>query len=80
MFARVLWGFAVVEPMVAIPRHKRPWSTSEVQALEKGVAKHGVGSWATILADPSLIFDSRTTVDLKDKFSKCIADFSVKVS
>ena len=41
-------------------------STSD---LEEGVAKHGVGKWATILNDRHLHFNaSRTQVDLKDKW------------
>jgi len=36
--------------------------------LEAGVAKHGEGKWAQILADQEFHFNERTIVDLKDKW------------
>lgn len=48
---------------------RRAWTTAEVQALQKGVGRHGVGNWAEILKDeqfhPKL--KGRTNVNLKDK-------------
>ena len=48
---------------------RRAWTPAEVTALQKGVARYGVGNWAEILKDvqyaPKL--RGRTNVNLKDK-------------
>lgn len=50
-------------------RKRQPWTDDEVNNLTRGVEKHGEGSWAAILNDPSLKFRSqRNQVDLKDKW------------
>ena len=48
-------------------RRKRvPWRPSEVDALRKGIAKYGEGRWEAIRQE--FKFDSRSGVDLKDKW------------
>ncbi|KAI0244048.1 Telomeric repeat-binding factor 2 [Massospora cicadina] len=50
-------------------RQRFPWSPSEVIALERLAAVHGVGNWATIRAQAgNSIHPSRTNVHLKDKW------------
>ena len=46
----------------------RPYTETEISALQIGVAKHGAGKWKEILTDPTLPFLAdgvRTAVDLK---------------
>ncbi|KAF5381836.1 hypothetical protein D9757_008353 [Collybiopsis confluens] len=47
---------------------RKKWSPEETQMLVDGCNKHGVGNWKTILSDPTLSFDNRSPVDLKDRF------------
>lgn len=54
------------------PRKK--WSAEETQMLVDGCNRHGVGNWKTILSDPTLKFDSRSPVDLKDRFRTYFPD------
>lgn len=49
-------------------RIRLTWTPDETQALIQGCRIHGVGNWKKILTDPSLKFNSRTAVDLKDRF------------
>jgi hypothetical protein len=49
-------------------RIRLTWTPEETQALIQGCRIHGVGNWKKILTDPSLKFNSRTAVDLKDRF------------
>ena len=52
-----------------IRRIRKSWSDAEIQDLQKGVEKHGEGSWASIIRDPEFNFEpERTVVDLKDKW------------
>lgn len=45
------------------------WRPKEVEALRKGVDKHGIGRWAVILREYAKDFDPvRISVDLKDKW------------
>mmetsp|Transcript_3655 Transcript_3655/g.11366 ORF Transcript_3655/g.11366 Transcript_3655/m.11366 type:complete len:469 (-) Transcript_3655:126-1532(-) len=48
-------------------RATRRWNSTEVKSLLEGIKIHGYGHWSAILADESLTFMSRTSVDLKDK-------------
>ena len=60
-------------------RTRSKWTVEETQDLIKGCSLHGVGSWkkyaperiirtnVRILEDPSLKFNNRTSVDLKDR-------------
>lgn len=54
----------------ALERQK--WTIRESTDLKAGVARHGVGRWRKILADPTLRFDHRTAVDLKDHYRVCL--------
>ncbi|TFK32943.1 hypothetical protein BDQ12DRAFT_658603 [Crucibulum laeve] len=54
------------------PRKK--WTTEETQMLVDGCNRHGVGNWKTILSDPTLHFDNRSPVDLKDRFRTYFPD------
>ncbi|KAF9007152.1 hypothetical protein BDQ17DRAFT_261832 [Cyathus striatus] len=54
------------------PRKK--WSQEETQMLVDGCNRHGVGNWKTILSDPTLKFDNRSPVDLKDRFRTYFPD------
>jgi hypothetical protein len=53
------------------PRSWNKWSNEETQKLLKGVAKHGVGRWKEICADPELNLPHRRPTDLKDRFRIC---------
>lgn len=47
------------------------WTKQETDALEYGIAKHGVGSWKAILSDPEIhdkFHPSRNEVSLKDRY------------
>lgn len=44
------------------------WTEKETQYLMAGCREHGVGNWKKILMDPHYQFNSRTAVDLKDRF------------
>jgi len=48
---------------------RRAWTAQEVQALQKGVARHGIGNWAEVLKDEQYApkLKGRTNVNLKDK-------------
>lgn len=49
-------------------RIRLTWTPEETAALIEGCKIHGVGNWKKILTDPNLKFNSRTAVDLKDRF------------
>ncbi|KAJ2747701.1 hypothetical protein GGI20_000350 [Coemansia sp. BCRC 34301] len=49
-------------------RAARKWSEEETDNLLQGCTKYGVGAWKKILDDPAFTFNSRTSVDLKDRF------------
>ncbi|KAJ1768994.1 hypothetical protein LPJ74_004424 [Coemansia sp. RSA 1843] len=51
-----------------VRRAARKWTDEETENLLQGCSKYGVGAWKKILDDPSFIFNSRTSVDLKDRF------------
>lgn len=57
---------------------KRPqkWTDEETQDLLRGVEKHGFGKWKLVLDDPvnAKSFESRTAVDLKDRYRVCITN------
>ncbi|GMM50205.1 hypothetical protein DASB73_011630 [Starmerella bacillaris] len=44
------------------------WTEEETRNLMEGCKRFGVGNWKKILTDPSLHFNCRTAVDLKDRF------------
>lgn len=64
--------------MEKYPKHyrteKKPkrsfWTREEIQALLKGVSRHGQGNWMEIKNDSELgsVLLNRTTVDIKDKW------------
>ncbi|KAI8096375.1 uncharacterized protein BX664DRAFT_323864 [Halteromyces radiatus] len=49
-------------------KRRRRWGDDETDALIIGCMKHGVGNWQAIIKDPTLTFDRRSAVDLKDRF------------
>ncbi|KAJ1735948.1 hypothetical protein LPJ61_000254 [Coemansia biformis] len=51
-----------------IRRVARKWTEEETDNLLQGCSKYGVGAWKKILDDPNFSFNSRTSVDLKDRF------------
>ncbi|TFK26914.1 hypothetical protein FA15DRAFT_702333 [Coprinopsis marcescibilis] len=53
---------------------RKKWTPEETQMLVAGCNKHGVGNWKTILRDPTLVFDNRSPVDLKDRFRTYFPD------
>ncbi|XP_006455646.1 hypothetical protein AGABI2DRAFT_121547, partial [Agaricus bisporus var. bisporus H97] len=81
---RVPWAFrddtGLAGPSSApppAPPEKKPrkkWSPEETQMLVDGCNRHGVGNWKTILSDPTLTFDNRSPVDLKDRFRTYFPD------
>ncbi|KAJ2557235.1 hypothetical protein EV175_001468, partial [Coemansia sp. RSA 1933] len=54
--------------LLEVRRAARKWTEEETENLLKGCSKYGVGAWKKILDDPSFTFNSRTSVDLKDRF------------
>ncbi|GJE89123.1 SANT/Myb domain-containing protein [Phanerochaete sordida] len=53
---------------------RKKWTAEETQMLVTGCNKYGVGNWKAILNDPELRFDSRSPVDLKDRFRTYFPD------
>ncbi|KAF5353468.1 hypothetical protein D9756_007939 [Leucocoprinus leucothites] len=64
------------DPTAPLPEKKprKKWSPEETQMLVEGCNRHGVGNWKTILSDPTLKFDNRSPVDLKDRFRTYFPD------
>lgn len=54
------------QPKVAKTRKK--WSEEETAHLVKGVSKFGIGAWKRILQHSEYKFNTRTAVDLKDRY------------
>ncbi|KAG8948613.1 hypothetical protein FRC03_000675 [Tulasnella sp. 419] len=62
-------------PPLQKPRKPRKrWTMEETQALVDGCNKWGVGNWKAILNDPQFDFQSRSPVDLKDRFRTYFPD------
>ncbi|ESK91491.1 meiotically up-regulated 152 protein [Moniliophthora roreri MCA 2997] len=57
-----------------VKKQRKRWTKEETQMLVDGCNKHGVGNWKTILGDPEFKFDSRSPVDLKDRFRTYFPD------
>ncbi|KAF8055241.1 hypothetical protein FPV67DRAFT_1436555 [Lyophyllum atratum] len=55
-------------------KQRKKWSDEETKMLVSGCNRHGVGNWKTILSDPTLKFDNRSPVDLKDRFRTYFPD------
>ncbi|KAI0270672.1 hypothetical protein BC834DRAFT_525533 [Gloeopeniophorella convolvens] len=53
---------------------RKKWTMEETQMLVEGCNRHGVGNWKAILNDPTLAFDNRSPVDLKDRFRTYFPD------
>lgn len=51
----------------AVLRRRTPWSTHEMELLEKGVEEYGQ-KWKNILCSRGGFHHDRTTLDLKDKW------------
>ncbi|KAI9301119.1 hypothetical protein BJ944DRAFT_208174 [Cunninghamella echinulata] len=47
---------------------RQRWTEQETDSLLLGCMMHGVGNWKKIVKDPSLTFNHRSAVDLKDRF------------
>ena len=47
-------------------KRKKFWSEEEIDFLQQGVEKFGIGNWSEILKHYD--FDGRTSVNLKDKW------------
>ncbi|KIJ25315.1 hypothetical protein M422DRAFT_193609 [Sphaerobolus stellatus SS14] len=54
-------------PSVAEKKPRKKWTEEETQMLVEGCNRWGVGNWKIILNDPTLRFDNRSPVDLKDR-------------
>ncbi|KAB5595028.1 hypothetical protein CTheo_1489 [Ceratobasidium theobromae] len=63
----------VPEPKPAKKQRKK-WTTEETQMLVDGCNEWGVGNWKAILNDPRFVFQSRSPVDLKDRFRTYFPD------
>ena len=50
---------------------RRKWSDDETACLLRGVARFGIGNWTNILHCNDYCFNSRTALDLKDRFRVC---------
>ncbi|KAH6890844.1 hypothetical protein BKA70DRAFT_1389789 [Coprinopsis sp. MPI-PUGE-AT-0042] len=61
-------------PSTKEKKPRKKWTMEETQMLVDGCNKHGVGNWKTILRDPTLSFDNRSPVDLKDRFRTYFPD------
>ncbi|KAK5164259.1 uncharacterized protein LTR77_009953 [Saxophila tyrrhenica] len=53
---------------------RNKWSEEETAQLLKGVARFGMGNWTRILKCTDYTFESRTAIDLKDRFRVCCPD------
>ncbi|TFK62088.1 hypothetical protein BDN72DRAFT_903520 [Pluteus cervinus] len=64
------------EQHITLPEKKprKKWTPEETQMLVDGCNRHGVGNWKAILSDPTLQFDNRSPVDLKDRFRTYFPD------
>ncbi|CAE6407388.1 unnamed protein product [Rhizoctonia solani] len=67
---------ASVSPVDAKPvkKQRKKWTTEETQMLVDGCNEWGVGNWKAILNDPRFVFQSRSPVDLKDRFRTYFPD------
>ncbi|KAH7882756.1 hypothetical protein F5I97DRAFT_1816666 [Phlebopus sp. FC_14] len=66
---RELDGFVIQQK-----KQRKKWTEEETQMLVDGCNTWGVGNWKAILKDPKLKFDSRSPVDLKDRFRTYFPD------
>ncbi|EGR51859.1 uncharacterized protein TRIREDRAFT_119999 [Trichoderma reesei QM6a] len=67
-------GQPVAKPRATRKRSSKPrrkWTEEETNHLLRGVDRHGVGKWTSILDDPDFHFNSRSAGDLKDRFRTC---------
>ncbi|PTB80215.1 hypothetical protein M440DRAFT_1467542 [Trichoderma longibrachiatum ATCC 18648] len=67
-------GQPVTKPRTTRKRSSKPrrkWTEEETNHLLRGVDRHGVGKWTSILDDPDFHFNSRSAGDLKDRFRTC---------
>ncbi|KAF8604032.1 hypothetical protein BDV93DRAFT_406539, partial [Ceratobasidium sp. AG-I] len=51
-----------------VKKQRKKWTTEETQMLVDGCNEWGVGNWKAILNDPRFVFQSRSPVDLKDRY------------
>ncbi|KAG8730442.1 hypothetical protein FRC10_002699, partial [Ceratobasidium sp. 414] len=51
-----------------VKKQYKRWTTEETQMLVDGCNEWGVGNWKATLNDPRFVFQSRSPVDLKDRF------------
>ncbi|CAE6397111.1 unnamed protein product [Rhizoctonia solani] len=67
---------ASVSPVDTKPvkKQRKKWTTEETQMLVDGCNEWGVGNWKAILNDPRFVFQSRSPVDLKDRFRTYFPD------
>ncbi|CAE7227063.1 unnamed protein product [Rhizoctonia solani] len=57
-----------------VKKQRKKWTTEETQMLVDGCNEWGVGNWKAILNDPRFVFQSRSPVDLKDRFRTYFPD------
>ncbi|KAK0254859.1 hypothetical protein LTR91_011441 [Friedmanniomyces endolithicus] len=73
-----LQPIAVADSAPAVGKPRKPkrkkWSDEETACLLKGVARFGVGNWTKISQHPEYGFQSRSALDLKDRFRVCCPD------
>ncbi|KAI9733338.1 MAG: hypothetical protein M1834_003422 [Cirrosporium novae-zelandiae] len=62
------------KPKMLQSRSRRKWSEQETNDLLRGVARFGIGNWKKILSYSEYHFQSRSSIDLKDRFRVCCPD------
>ncbi|KAF2106498.1 hypothetical protein BDV96DRAFT_591027 [Lophiotrema nucula] len=60
-------------------KRRNMWSDQETKDLLQGASRFGIGNWKKILYCPDYTFNSRTTVDLKDRFRTCCPGEGLKL-
>ncbi|KAF2192801.1 hypothetical protein K469DRAFT_694842 [Zopfia rhizophila CBS 207.26] len=65
------------KPKEKLKRNK--WTEEETRDLLMGVSRFGIGNWKRILHCPDFKFNSRTAVDLKDRFRTCCPGEGLKI-
>ncbi|KAK9370191.1 hypothetical protein V1509DRAFT_616995 [Lipomyces kononenkoae] len=62
------------QPLSQKRKTRTKWTDAETNDLLRGCNTYGVGNWKKILQDPQFTFNSRSAVDLKDRFRTYFPD------